>query len=96
MPLPPVSLMGWQERAACRGAADPGRFDRLGRLPDEWAIKRTHSALKVCTECPVRPDCLAFGVRSRSSGVYGGYYLVVGSRSPVPRPLKPTKRPTAA
>ena len=96
MPLPPVSSMSWQERAACRGITDPGRFDRLGRLPNEWAIKRTLSALKVCTTCPVQPDCLAFGMRSRSSGVYGGAYLVVGSRSVVPRPLKPTTRASAA
>lgn len=96
MPLPPVSSMDWQDRAACRGIANPGRFDRLGRLPDEFEINGTKSALRVCAGCPVREDCLTFGMRSRSSGVYGGHYLVVGSKSLVPKPLKATTRAPAA
>lgn len=97
MPLPPKSSMGWQDRADCRGIDDPGRFDRLGRLPSRFEIERTKSALKICAGCPVSEECLAFGMRGRSSGVYGGVYLVAGSRALLPKaPPKPMLRRTAA
>lgn len=49
-------VMDWRINAACRDAIDP----------DAWLVSTTHltaanrDALRVCTTCPVRKQCLAW------------------------------------
>ena len=55
----------WHARASCRGMG-----------PERWYPERgqsTDAAMKICLTCPVRPDCLAFGVvHSPQIGIWGG------------------------
>ena len=83
--IPLRAPMGWQERALCRGTADPRCYDRLDRQPTKEQIARVRDGLKTCRSCPVRAECLAFGIKHRSSGVYGGRYLVGGIAAELPR-----------
>lgn len=55
---------GWQKLAACRGL-DPELFfpTRGDSVPPE--VKET------CASCPVRADCLEFGLWERQ-GIWGG------------------------
>ncbi|HYS41152.1 MAG TPA: WhiB family transcriptional regulator [Pseudonocardiaceae bacterium] len=58
----------WLDHAACRDASDTDRFvpDNPGahwRPPPE------------CGRCPVRAECLAYGLATKSIGVWGGQYL---------------------
>ena len=55
----------WHARAACRGMGTNLFFPERGQSTD--------AAMKVCVTCPVRPDCLAFGiVNSPQIGIWGG------------------------
>jgi WhiB family redox-sensing transcriptional regulator len=59
---------GWQHLGACRG------IDPVLAVPDvdDVGPKRTAA----CSRCPVRIDCLAWGVeRIEQRGVHGGYPL---------------------
>jgi hypothetical protein len=83
---PPLRApMGWQERALCLGTPDPRRYDRLERQPTKAEVARTREGMRSCRPCPVRAECLAFGIKHHSSGVYGGQYLVGGLSAPLPR-----------
>ena len=77
--------MGWQERAACLGSPDPRRYDRLERQPTRAEVARVRQGIESCGGCLVRAECLAFGIKHRSSGVYGGRYLVGGTTAELPR-----------
>lgn len=82
---PPKAPMRWQDRALCRGTADPRCYDRLDRQPTLVEVKRVQQGMKSCRKCPVIAECLAFGIKCRTSGVYGGRYLVGGIAAEVPR-----------
>lgn len=66
----------WSSRAACWDV-DPELFFPVGtssRYDDQHAAARA-----MCTECPVRPDCLAFALATGASdGIWGG--LTPGER----------------
>ena len=55
----------WEQSAECRGM-DPNVFfptDGLG----------VQAAQKICSECPVRPDCLEFALKNHTDhGIWGG------------------------
>ncbi len=58
--------MNWRERAACAGTFSTRFFPSTGAgaLP----------ARKICAQCSVQPDCLAYAVADTSlaDGVWGG------------------------
>ena len=62
-----VDTERWQERAACRGM-EPSLF-----FPED--NPRGHlmapEARAICAKCPVRSDCLEYGLREKD-GVWGG------------------------
>lgn len=55
----------WQAHAACAG-----RLDRTW-VPDPRRGDTTEQKA-LCAGCRVRDECLAFGVRTSSVGIYGG------------------------
>jgi WhiB family transcriptional regulator, redox-sensing transcriptional regulator len=65
-PAAPVPFAArWREQAACRGADlnlfFPGRGESAG------------PARRICTQCPVRQQCLEFAVSNRTVyGIWGG------------------------
>jgi WhiB family transcriptional regulator, redox-sensing transcriptional regulator len=60
----------WRSAAACR-SADPDLFfpvSSSGR-----ALEQVAEAKAICARCPVRPECLAFALRTgQLHGVWGG------------------------
>lgn len=75
--VPLLSPMDWVMRAACR-EREPELFDEFPRAPDLYDFGRLAQALGVCAHCPVRRECLEFGVAHKISGVHGGRMLVAG------------------
>ena len=64
---------GWQERALCRGA-DANLFfpPQNPELKDE-RLAREAQAKAICSECPVRRQCLEFALATREPhGIWGG------------------------
>ncbi len=67
----PVVDYAWQSFAACRGTA-PELF--LG--PDEERVRdrvrRERLAIRVCADCPVRPECLGHALQvPERHGIWG-------------------------
>lgn len=64
----------WIEDAACAGDAE---FE----LPKEWQVATCRNM------CPVRAECLDYGLRTASEGVWGGHNLegIEGDRARVIR-----------
>jgi WhiB family redox-sensing transcriptional regulator len=54
----------WMERAACRGM----NVDLFFPEPGNWPA----DAYLTCNRCPVRLDCLEYGLRNEDDGVFGG------------------------
>lgn len=54
----------WASRAACKGV-DPNLF-----YPDRG--EDVSVALELCTHCPVRAECQAWGLRHENHGIWGG------------------------
>lgn len=60
----------WMDRIACAGV-DTDDF-----INDVATIGRARDfARQYCAICPVHQECLRFGVRTESEGVFGGYLL---------------------
>jgi hypothetical protein len=91
-----LGALDWQEHSVCQWTDEPGLFDAFseGSTPREW--ERVARAQNVCVECPVRAQCLEFGISLRESGVYGGRYLSKGHvLTQGAHVRKPPKQPTA-
>ena len=60
----------WRLAAACR-SADPDPFfpvSSTGR-----SLEQVTQANRICARCPIRPECLAFALRTHQShGIWGG------------------------
>ena len=55
----------WHADAACRGMGPEIFYPGLG--------ESVNPAMRICVACPVRPECLAFGVvHSAQVGIWGG------------------------
>ena len=68
----------FDERAVC-GLATAHLFDEPAA--DEGVVayrRRVRKAKTVCVGCPVRPDCLQYGLANGLSGVLGGEELKMG------------------
>jgi WhiB family transcriptional regulator, redox-sensing transcriptional regulator len=60
----------WRSAAACR-VADPDLFFPVSSSGP--ALEQVAEAKEVCARCQVRPECLAFALRTRQvHGVWGG------------------------
>lgn len=67
-PTPPPLNQTWRVQAQCRDRDD------VEFVPDTKAA--SHPALAVCRSgCPALADCLAYGLATRSWGVWGGQWL---------------------
>ena len=60
----------WPDDAACRGQT-PLFFAKKAERP-EARLRREERARKLCSSCPVQPQCLQFGRANREFGVWGG------------------------
>jgi WhiB family redox-sensing transcriptional regulator len=81
-PLPPKGSMEWQYEAACR-FIDTALFAEVGKRQSRGDEARVGRAMTICRGCPVRAECLEFGVTNRESGVYGGQHLIRGQLAPL-------------
>lgn len=62
----------WMDQAACEGRDDLG-----------WVVERDKEifeeakvlAKAFCRDCPVRGECLKYGISTKSMGIWGGSYL---------------------
>jgi len=62
--------MWWIERARCIGE-DPDLFFPVGTTGP--AVEQTAQAIEICTECPVRRECLEWALDTcQDAGVWGG------------------------
>lgn len=57
----------WKDRGLCKG--DKSFFPPAGK--GSSVTKMVRRAKAICQECPVREECLAYGMHERS-GVWGG------------------------
>lgn len=64
--------LAWKADAACRGSS----FDFV---PDRVVDARR--PLAVCRWCPVRAECLGYGLATHAYGVWGGAYLTPETRA---------------
>lgn len=76
-PVPLLSPMDWVGQGRCRDHA-PELFDEFPRVPNLFDFERLADATAICGGCPVRAECLAFGVVHKISGVHGGRLLIAG------------------
>jgi Transcription factor WhiB len=76
--LPPS--MEWQIRGLCR--SNPGLFDDPPQYVDKEDLARLAQAALVCADCPVRAECLDFGIATRGWGVHAGVLLRGGTVIP--------------
>lgn len=76
--VPLLSPMDWMVLGACRDRS-PELFDEFPQVPYLSDFGRIIEAVAVCAGCPVRAECLAFGIVHKTSGVHGGHVLVAGS-----------------
>lgn len=65
-PLLPVSSPEWMRQALCGGHDGDFWFPEWG-----GRYAATRKAKEVCGECPVRLECLEWGMREEH-GIYGG------------------------
>lgn len=60
----------WKRRAACKDAS-PEIFITPGDFDDEPSYP-PREARVYCDLCPVKPECLQYGIESNAIGVWGG------------------------
>jgi WhiB family redox-sensing transcriptional regulator len=77
-PVPLLSpIIDWVGQGSCRDHA-PELFDEFPRVPELFDFDRLADAVAICAGCPVRAECLAWGVLHKISGVHGGRLLIAG------------------
>lgn len=77
MTLPPPP-MEWQLDSTCRDRKYAGLFDDPDRRnPNYEERRRLQKAMDLCHDCPVRAECLDFGLTPNKNnyGVFGGVLL---------------------
>lgn len=79
----------WDQFAACStvGGVNWGLIERSveecmtqyeGRTKRRRAYQQALPALLICQQCPVKPQCLAWGRECNYSGIAGGLVLING------------------
>lgn len=66
--------VGWQDNARCKEFSRNLFFE----IYEGASVSRRESIKDICRSCPVKKECLAFGIATRSEGVFGGEYLKTG------------------
>ncbi len=97
-PVPLLSPMDWVAQGACADQP-PELFDEFPRVPAPFDFERLGMAKAICGRCPVRAECLGFGVIHEISGVHGGHLLIAGRRidgASLERRLEAAERRAAA
>ncbi len=77
----------WQDLAACIGMAEKTQVseDGVEKVTDYFfdtyeQEEESRDAVKaLCHSCPVRTNCLIYGLEKKASGVWGGEYLEDGT-----------------
>jgi hypothetical protein len=69
-------LSNWQEDASCAGQPLENFFEKYETDPET-----AQDIDDQCLDCPVRQHCLAMGVNTAGTGVFGGVFLVLGKYS---------------
>jgi WhiB family redox-sensing transcriptional regulator len=63
----------WNARAACRDESSGVFAPALGLEPAQVRERRAQQAKRICAQCPVRRDCLAYALRVHEElGIWGG------------------------
>lgn len=65
--------MGWMDQAACEGRDDLQWVPMADDSEDKISAKQL--AKTFCRDCPVRAECLKYGIATKSMGIWGGSYL---------------------
>jgi WhiB family transcriptional regulator, redox-sensing transcriptional regulator len=81
----------WDLQAACRGVSADFFVHPLAGEPYDLRRRREAHARRVCEQCPVRQECLAYALRVHEPlGIWGGLSegerrrVVAGSSDPSP------------
>ena len=61
--------MDWMSRGACQHE-DPELFFPIAS--EGPALERVNAAIGICLRCPVRSECLSFGLTATREGIWGG------------------------
>lgn len=69
--------LDWFETAMCRGL--PTNWWHPTKGMNRNRRKDTAAARAVCAVCPHTAACLDYGRQTKSSGIYGGVLLTIGS-----------------
>ena len=63
----------WVESALCREKVRAGEAETSWWFPgDKREMRIINNAKKICNQCPVQEDCLAWGIRNEQYGIWGG------------------------
>lgn len=63
----------WQLAAACRGETASSFYPPVHFERKELRLARERLAKSICSQCPVRHECLAYALRtSEPHGIWGG------------------------
>jgi hypothetical protein len=69
--------LAWRRRGLCAGL--PSHYDAAVDTKRGRATQVSEQFIQtLCTGCPVRGECLSFGVQTRSTGIFGGERLEFG------------------
>lgn len=63
----------WMDQAECEGRDDLAWIGDWEPVSNKRTGKRL--AEEFCSVCPVRLECLKYGIATKSMGVWGGHYL---------------------
>jgi len=66
----------WMQLRACKNYPVDMFFDDYEK--DTILAKNVD---QLCLGCPVTKECFSFGVKTKSTGVFGGFYLINGEPS---------------
>jgi hypothetical protein len=65
--------MAWMNEALCQERDDLNWIGDADHQDNKREAKRLAS--QFCAYCPVRGECLLYGIASKSMGIWGGHYL---------------------
>ena len=78
--------LAWTDEAECKGLDRELFFDIYEQNP-----KKAAEVDELCFTCPVRLECLKFGVDTNGTGCFGGTYLILGKYSKARNNHKPAE-----